>query len=162
MGAGQFPAGRFDRAGLDPVYLPVPTPPPAQIVAIKFDPQTRRFVQNANGSFVSVHPVDQRVALLLWIEQGDIPSAPTVGRRIRKRIARVDPAVIPQIAFDAVRTTLQPVIDAGDIRLGDPGAATQAVRRGVDVDTSVRGQAKIAVYYINLRLPVPTMRTLQL
>lgn len=145
MGAGQFPAGGFpggpfERAGVDPVWVGAPSPPPKQFRSIKFDLGTRTFPFNADGTAYDVHPVDQRVAILLWVPQGSLGSSPGIGTRIKARIARVDPRSIPTIVRDEVRNVLQPLIAAGDITL-----------LRIDVDASVPGRAAWAVYYKNLR-----------
>jgi hypothetical protein len=152
--AGGTPGGPASLAGVDPAYVPSLIVPLQTLVAIEFDPSTRQFVMNADGSFVGIHPVDQMVCLLLWLQQGDVPSAATLGNRIKVRISRVDPTTIPQIATDEVNTVLRALLDAGDIELASPPGGGSAVV----VDTGVRGAAKIAVYYRNLRLPGSQVR----
>lgn len=145
MGAGQYPAGAFpggpfERAGVDPVWVGAPPAPPARIRAVKFDPATRTFVMNADGTMYDIHPIDQQVALLLWVERGSMPSAATVGQRIRARIARVSPGQIPNIVRDEVRSTLSALIAA---------KAIQLLR--VDVKTFAGGRTELAVFYRNLQ-----------
>lgn len=151
--AGGTPGGPLEFAGEDPDYVPSPQLA-TDVVAILFDPSTRQFVQNADGTFAPVHPIDQQVALLLWLQQGNIPSSPTTGNRIRARIRRVDPTTIPAIVTDEVTSALQPLITNGDIRLEAPSGVSSAIV----VDTSVKGATKIAVYYRNLRLPGSKLR----
>lgn len=145
MGAGQFPAGGFPggpftRAGVDPVFVAPSTPAAQPFRSVKFDLATRTFVMNTDGSFYDVHPVDQRVAMLLWIGRGSIPSASSVGHRIRQRIARVATQRIPGIVRDEVKNVLRPLIDAGDIQL-----------TRIDVNVSIPGRTEFAAHYKNLR-----------
>jgi len=151
MGAGQFQAGGssggpYERAGLDPAWILPAIVPVVTPIAIQFDPQIRGFTQNADGSFVPVHPVDQRVVLLLWLGQGDVPSAPAVGTRIRKRIQRVAQSAILPIVTDEVNAELAPLLNAGDIIL-----VPQRNSGAIQVQTS-QGRTLIAVFYRNLRL----------
>lgn len=147
MGAGSFPAGR-GRAGFDPAYLP----PAPQVItlprALEYDPSIRGYTMNADGTFVDLHPVDQQVAFLLFPEQGSVPSENDLGTRLRKRLERCDPAQIPNIALDEVRTALKAPIAAGDVLLVS-----------VTTDATVRGRVITKVIYVNLRLP--TLNPLQ-
>jgi hypothetical protein len=87
-----------------------------------------------------VHPVDQRVCLLLWVQQGRLGSDSTMGTRIRARTTRVAKASIPNIIRDEVRRVLAPLIAAGDVQL---------IR--VDVDAGMAGRVEYSVFYKNLR-----------
>ncbi len=138
MPAGSSPAGAGP-AGFDPTVTSPPSDP-ATTRALRFDLATRRFVEDGTGGFVDVHPVDQKVALLLGTEQGSLPSTPTLGQRYRKRVNGIDPKKIPAVVLDETRVTLAPLIAAGDIVLLD-----------VQTDASIRGRVVIAVTYRNLR-----------
>src|SRR5271163_3688743 len=104
MGAGVLPAG-LGTGGLDPVRAPQAIPPsgltPAQSYAqaqglatpllLKYDPVARGFVLNSDGTYLGVHPVDQQVALSIFIPYGSIKSAPTVGAQWATVLSRVAP-----------------------------------------------------------------------
>lgn len=147
MGAGSFPAG-FGPAGADPVYVAGAVIPPVLPRALKFDPQTRRFVQNADGSMADIHPVDQQVIFLLFFERGSIPSQPTLGTRLRARIERLDPRKVPGVALDEVKQALNPLILAGDVRLVS-----------VVSDTTFPARGLFVVTYVNLRDPATNILT---
>ncbi len=141
MGAGAFPAG-LGPAGADPVYVAGPVVPPVMPRALKFDPQTRRFIQNADGSMADVHPVDQQVVFVIFFEKGSIPSQPTLGTRIRARTERCDPNQKLGIALDETRQALAKLISAGDVRL-----------ISVVADNTFPARGLYAITYVNLRDP---------
>lgn len=155
MGAGSFGAG-LGHAGMDPLILLAPPPVIVTPRALKFDPRTKQFVRNADGQMADVHPIDQAVAFLLWVEQNSVPSRPSLGARVRARTARADPRLIPGIVTDEVTTTLRPLANRGDITL-----------LSVVVDTATNpGLVAYAATYVNLRdpalnprAPIPTTIT---
>ena len=109
--------------------------------AMQFDPGLRQFVQNADGSMASIHPVDQKVALALGIENGSIPSATSQGHKIRQLLNRLDPSKRPQVATQEVRRVLADMITAGDVILVL-----------VAVDASRGDSTRVNVTYVNTRL----------
>jgi len=148
MGAGEFPAG-YGLAGLDPLNPISPSIFGNQPVpAIYFDLLTRRFLFDTNGRARGMHPIDQRVLLMLGVELGSIPSSPTVGNRFRKRLSRVAAAKMDAIALDETKVTLKTLLDAGDIAL--LSVATDG--------KTVPGRVVIAIGYVNLRDPKTNLR----
>lgn len=155
MGAGTFPAG-FGLAGLDPVQPPGASPPvgltPIQNyqqalgvstpLVLAYNPQVLGFVQNADGTLQGVHPIDQQVALALFIEYGSIASAPTVGSKFRALLSRVDPKRAKAIASGEVGRCLGRLI-----------AQNAIVVLNVLLDQSVPGRWVIALAYTNLLDP---------
>jgi hypothetical protein len=149
MGAGQWPAGGYqggpyNPAGYDPAYTPASLPAIPQFRAIAFNPFTKTFVMGTTGAQAGfaqdIHPVDQRVILLLWVQQGRLGSDSTMGTRIKARIQRVAKASIPSIVRDEVQNVLSPLIASGDVQL-----------MRVDVNASMIGRTEYAVFYKNLR-----------
>lgn len=136
-GAGSSPAGATP-AGLD-VVVQAPTQRAPAPAALRLDLGTRDFVV-IDGAYAELHPVDQEVLLALGIEKGKLASTPDVGNRIRRN-RRVAPAILETVVRNDVRLDLAHLLDAGKIEL-----------LAVDVDTSVRGQTKVAITYRNLRL----------
>ena len=158
MGIGIFQAGR-GKAGTDPVQDPsAPSAATAYPRALKLDLQQRAYVINADGTLADVHPIDASVVHLLGIEQGAIASAKSFGHRLRTRLNRISPLLIPTTAEDEVRAVLSPLISGRDILLV-----------AVAVDASTAGKILIAVTYTNLRdpnfnpqNPAASIRTLRL
>ena len=139
MGAGEFDGG-LGLAGEDP--LPELTAarnvtPPA---ALWFDGATADFLLDpANGLYLSLHPVDQQVALALCIRQNTLGSAPEVGNLLRT--IRKLGATTAAAADTMVRNALSSLILNHDIDL-----------RKVEVQTRTpQGQLLVAVSYHNLR-----------
>jgi hypothetical protein len=141
MPAGSYGAGSGG-AGFDPLFVSDSTLG-APTRALRYDLATRRFVEDGAGGFVDIHPVDQKVALLLGTEQGSLPSVATMGQRYRARVNGIDPRLIPAVVLDETRVTLAALLTAQDIELLD--VKTDAA--------SFRGRVVIAVTYRNLRDP---------
>jgi hypothetical protein len=139
MGAGDYAAG--DGPAGDDVTAAVGPPRAVTLpAAIQYDGATGDYPLDANGRYISLHPVSQRVALKLLLRQGSIASAPDVGSGFAA-IGRGSSAAREDQARKIVKTTLKSDIDAGDIEL---------VR--VDVDTKTSAFATlVAVYFMNLR-----------
>ena len=148
-GAGSSPAGGSAGVSAGQVSPPfiVPQPLPPLGGAVWWDARQRTFTENPDGTSLFVHPVDQRVQLLITIEQGAIPSLGAVGQRYRQRLVGIPMNQIPTVVLDETKVALAALLNAGDILL-----------YGVDTDASVRGAVKIRVRYKNLRLP-PTQGT---
>ncbi len=146
MGAGYAPAGGWgggpaERAGISIPYVGTPPAAVPAFRAIAFDPTTRTFTFDSEGHAEDVHPVDQRVALLLWVGFGRVPSSPSTGTAVRDRVQRIAIALIPGVVRDEVRKALRPLVDAGDIAL-------------LRIDVKVaKGRTEYAVFYRNLRAP---------
>jgi hypothetical protein len=101
---------------------------------LKYDPFLRDFVTNTDGTTPEVHPVDQKVAILLMSEL--------------KPIGRLTPNTL-QTAIDNVRVCLKEPLDSGDIELLDV-QITQA-----QTPTS---RVFLGVSYRNLRLETPAVQ----
>ena len=144
-GAGFNGAGKDNGAGVDLLAFTVPTALPPIPAAIFYSATSRSFTQNADGTFLAVHPVDQIVQLRLSIPQGKVPALGPVGARYLARFQGLTAAQLPSVALDETRVALQDLIDAGDV-----------VVQQVTVDTSVPGATVVAVQYVNLRAPAPT------
>lgn len=142
MGAGQSHAGlRLQRAGLDPQNLTATVAIPDYPTGLQFDPNKRRYIQNADGSMAELDTVDASVTLLLGIEYGSVGTAPTFGQKLRAVLNRVTPARQQTIAFQEVARVLSAHITAGDIAL-----------RSVTVQpANSLGQMAVFVTYQNLR-----------
>jgi len=140
MGAGQFPAQ--GPAGYDWAVPGAPRVVRTYPRALQFDPSTRRYVMNADGSMADVHPVDAQVVARFSFDKASIPSVPTVGNRVRARVNRVDPAKVPSIVQDEVQKVLADLIAKGDVQLVS-----------IIVDSSVPSQVKYGFLYVNLRDP---------
>jgi len=117
MGAGQFGAG-FGSAGVDPVYVPVS---PSVVVpprAVKYDPSVKGFLlTDASGNAIDIHPVDQMVAVRWTWEQGVSASSPSVGQKIRARMAQVGPSKWLAIAVDEFNQAVADLVAAGDVKV---------------------------------------------
>lgn len=142
MGLGNTPLGLLCVLGADPVQVVAAGPSSTPPTALQFDPSTRQFVQNADGTMASIHPVDQRVALAIFIEEDSIGSQTTLGNKLRKLLERIDPNKVVPVATAEIKRVLQTMIDAGDVILV-----------GVTVDQSVTQRVGLAVTYVNTRLP---------
>jgi len=138
MGAGDFGAGE-GLAGEDVLPDIVPRTVTAPI-ALRFDGKTRDFLLDDGGRYLSVHPVDQRVALALLILKEKLASAPEVGSGLWKIAYAGGPTLIAEVN-DHVRQTLQAMIKAGDIEL-----------LAVAVEIPARGTFLVQVDYLNKRL----------
>jgi hypothetical protein len=129
-------------AGL-PLFPASSTPgAPQTPLALQFDPTIPGFVQNADGTMTSIHPVDQKVALALFIEYGSISSAPTVGNKLRTLLNRVQPEQVNAIAGAELSRCLGPFIGAGEITL-----------TGFTVTQTGSGRTSLSVAYVNLKDP---------
>jgi hypothetical protein len=155
MGAGVFPAG-LGPAGADPVAGP-PSPvvnglTPAQFyvqaqgvrtqLMLAYDPIARGFVLNADGTYVGVHPIDQQVALALFIPYGSIKSAPTLGSKWVTVLSRVAPQQVMAVARNELNRCLARFL-----------AQKQILILTFTVDQSVLGRSLISVGYTNLLDP---------
>ncbi len=140
--AGEEPCGEY--------VLPAATA--ARIVSapasLYFDGATASNPLDANGRYLSLHPVDQAVALALIVRQGTISSAPNVGAKFRtiKKIVGNTTAVADDYARQALATLL---------------AAKSISIRSIEVEAFPKtGGLAIAVNYVNLRTQKPqTART---
>lgn len=146
MGAGDFPAGT-GLAGFDVPYIPG-TSTPFLPRAVFFDPTTSQFyLQDEDGNYIDMHPIDQIVVLRLCTRQGQSKSLPSLGTRLALICARQPAQKVPQLATNEVKRVLKDLIDNGDILL---------VR--VTTDNHLRGQNIFKVSYVNLRDPATNIR----
>lgn len=142
MPAGSFGAGT-GLAGFDPVEPLSETPFSRPPNALLFDPNTRDFRLGADGRFVSVDPVDQEVALALWIRQNSLGSVPGAGSRLRSIARAGGPSLISETQ-DIVRQALKRLTDRKAIQIDQ-----------IDVTTPVRGKILVIVTYENLEIQTP-------
>ncbi len=113
-------------------------------VALEFDGLTLDFPPlDANGRFISAHPVDTKVFHRLRIVSGSMRSAPATGNDIGNQ-AYIDPLTIEAQVRDQVRLALEDMVAAGDI-----------TDRGLELDLSVRGRVALLYTYTNLRSGKP-------
>jgi hypothetical protein len=148
MGAGDYAAGAGD-AGEDVLPDVGPARQVTPPVALKFDGRTADFLLDANGRYLSSHPVDQRVALRLIVREGTVASVPGLGNRLRS-IKRASGAQAISQATDYVNLALAEIIAAGDISLDN-----------VQVEYPQRGQIAIVVSWTNLRTLPPRSNTVR-
>ena len=139
MGAGDSLAGAAP-AGHDPVPEPSAPAVPRGPGAIWYDGAARDWLLDGRGNYTTLHYVDQKVALALLVNQGDIAALPDFGSRLKK-LSRSSPARLPALAEDAVRQSLAEMLTAGEIEL---------VR--IDVQTPARGKLLVTTYYRNFLL----------
>ena len=144
-GAGSTPAGAFP-AGYDPGVVSAAAAGAIPLAAL-FQLSTADFPVDADGRFLSVHPVDQWVALQLSTRQGTLYSVPDAGHRLRS-VTRLSAAKALSLATDIVRQALADAVARGDIRIDR-----------IEVDTSHRGVLLVAVTYTNLRIHPPRPTT---
>ena len=150
-----YPAG-FGPAGANPVLPPGASPPTglqalqyyaqalgiATPLVLAYNPQVNGFVQNTDGSLQGVHPVDQQVALALFIEYGSISSAPTVGSKFRQVLNRVDPQRGLSVATSELNRCLGSLIAQNAILI-----------QNFIVEQQQPGRWLLAVAYTNLKDP---------
>ena len=141
MGFGNYGAGSGP-FGADPVYVPASTAAENPTASL-FDLTAQAFDRKR-----LVHPVDQMVAMLLYLEDGSVPSLKGLGSKVRERIARASEQKIPAIVDDEVRRVLKPLVDAGDVEI-------------LKITTETANRSTRVLYqvdYANLRLPVAKRR----
>lgn len=144
-GLGAFSAGEGP-AGFDPVDPSVPAIT-VTLTAPEYDPATRDNPGDDAGALLSVHPVDQSVAMALHVPRGSIKSAPLTGIDYA-RLKRTRHEAMQDAVNDVVRQALATLISRGDITLlGSPLMPDAAGRPFFFVD------------YVNLRLPSSSPRT---
>ena len=153
--AMSVPAG-FGPAGLDPVQVPGASPPVgltavqyyAQALGVQtplvlaYNPTVAGFLQNADGTLQGIHPIDQQVALALFIEYGSVASAPKLGSKFRAVLQRVDPARAKAVATSELNRCLGPLIAQNAILL-----------LNFTFSQSAPGRTLLAVAYTNLKDP---------
>ena len=137
MGMGDFPAG-CGPAGLDPIVATTARAKKSPPQALQYDLATRRFVQNADGSMASVHPIDQQVDLAMGIALGSLPGTPTQGNRLR-RIQRAAGQTLQREVEDAVYDALNLLTTAKKITV-----------LAVLVATPAPGQVIVQLVYVNM------------
>lgn len=112
-GIGEAGAGE---AGIDPLDVsltPLRQRPPQ---ALFFDPAVMDFPKNANGRYVEIHPVDQKVEIALALALGSASSAPSAGGTLRDiKIGSRSEMTVD--ASQRVSVALATLIGAGDVIL---------------------------------------------
>lgn len=139
MGFGDYPCGDFP-AGDDPTPARAAQRQVPDTAAVYFDPSTKDFPLDADGFYVAIDPVDQRVALALTTVEGSMSGSTDVGSRLR-RIKYLDPLHIKALVTDAVKVALADEINAKNIALVS-----------VEVDLPNASALLVRVTYQNLRL----------
>jgi hypothetical protein len=147
FGYGLMGAGPMGFDDIQPVTYPVPTtaPIPPMPVARFWDASTQGFVQNEDGTFLPVNPIDQMVQMLLTIEQGSVPALGNVGQRYRARLLGVPNQQAQAVALNETQVALAKLLAAGDITLNN-----------VAIDTATH---IVTINYTNNRLPAGGPRT---
>jgi len=142
MPAGDAPAGApSETAGFNAVFVGAAPGVPFLPRAEAFDPSTKRFyLQDANGNYIDVHPVDQIMALRCTTLVGQSKSATDLGTRLAIVCARQPSSRVPQLAYSEVSRVVADLIANGDILL-----------ISVVSNTAVRGRNLFAITYVNLR-----------
>lgn len=108
--------------------------------AMLFDPTTKDLRLNADGTFATVDPVDQEVALALCLRRRSIGSAPDAGSDVRN-LARQGGRDYQAKVEDIVRRALKLPLARGAIRIV-----------AIGVQTPIRGTTFVQVTYVNLTL----------
>ncbi len=115
MGAGSFGAG-IGPMGLDPVAEASPprnAKPPA---ALWWDAGTRDYLRDDNGFFLSLHPVDQKMAIALTHALGTNTSVPKHGARFPEIRYAGGPALGNKIA-DMAKQATAATVNAGEAKI---------------------------------------------
>lgn len=141
-GAGSFPAGTGP-AGADPVQSSPPRAPLA-LGAMRYEGATRGWVQDANGQYVKLHPVEQAVALSMCTRKGSLKSAPLVGNTLFE-IEYLGGDDLAKDVEDRVRNAypLSVLVAAGDVEI-------------VRIDHDETNGLVVALYFKNLRAKNPS------
>jgi hypothetical protein len=139
MGAGDEEAGMGDAGHDTPVddEFVIATKPQA----ILFDPATRTFPQTTDGENVSIHPVDQQVAIILGVYTSSLRASVPTGID-RDRIRKAPRVALGAVINDEVRSKLAKLIADGDVEL-----------LGTPFQPNANGRPIFFVDYVNLRLP---------
>lgn len=141
--AGQLFRAGIAPAGIDPVEALAPVAPAKPPRALRYDPATKRIVQNADGSFVDEHPVDQNVVLNWTIPKGSIPCAKDVGTDLTSIKSLGDRAIASKVD-SAKRDAVKALIANGDI---------EVVSTLGEAPRDTPGRLLTMGTYKNLRLP---------
>ena len=149
MGAGDYAAGFADIAGEDPIAVLSAARDLLPPLALAFDGETRTFLRDENGLLLSVHPIDQKVALALFIEQKKITSAPNTGSTLRE-IKYLDPQKVVTDATNRINRALNAVLKPGDIEI-----------ISLEVTQPSRWSISTKLEYRNLRDPTSRPRVLR-
>ena len=102
-GAGFNGAGLDMGAGADLLTFSVPAPPPVMPAAVNYDASQKLLTENADGTFLTVHPVDQIVQIRLTIPDGAVAAMRGVCARYGKRLTGVPAQQKQSIALDETR-----------------------------------------------------------
>lgn len=144
MGAGDFATPEGD-AGFDPLVEAPSVVAATMPEAWFFDPRLRLFPLE-NGEAVSVHPIDQAVALAALTAAGGLASVPENGLDTVD-LRRASATTMQATVTDVVRRALAALVEAGDVEfLGAP--------------LGVAGRPLFYVDYRNLRLAGAPQRKL--
>jgi hypothetical protein len=141
MSAGEYIAGEVDVAGEAPVAdlsAPRNVAPP---VALVFDGKTRTFLRNDDGFLLSIHPVDQKVALALLVERDRMSHTPNTGSTLRQ-IKYLDATKLETDITNRINRALNDVLKPGDIQI-----------LKLSVMQPSRWSVSVTFQYLNLREP---------
>jgi hypothetical protein len=142
MGAGLWPAG-VGPCGFDPVQYvgsQATKPPPQALIFTAGTGSGGSFVQNADGTMAATDSVDAAVCLMMGIEYGSIPSAPTTGNKYRRVLNRIPKA---SLLAAAQTETLRWAALIGPTRI-------QILQVIVDATYWKLGSTRVGVTYLNL------------
>ncbi|MGN6107662.1 MAG: hypothetical protein ACTHU0_21310 [Kofleriaceae bacterium] len=108
-------------------------------VALYFNPTTRDFRIDDEGRYLSMHPVDQAVALAVFHALGAIPAAADVGSIVRRIQYAGGPRLVAEVT-DSIRQAVVDLAKAGDVR-----------EERIEVKTGGFGGVSVLYVYTNLR-----------
>ena len=135
------------RAGFDAVAS-LPAFIPQTFETALFDVGLKDYPLDASGRVQTIHPIDQRVALIMTVQLGSFTPGGKAGNGLRS-IKRLNPETITSIVTDKINLALAPLIGSGDI-----------VVTAIDCTSNSLGQMYVALSYTNMRLPNPITATL--
>lgn len=140
MGAGAFGAG----VGGAGAYVPAGSNVATVVTprALKLDPLTRDFVVNADGQYVSCHPVEHEAMMRLIPALTTIRSANEQGARWRD-LTIDEPEIMTMRVRELVLEVWRPMIARGDLRLERVAARP----------SNPWGRGRIEIEWTNLRDP---------
>jgi hypothetical protein len=132
---------------VDPLSAPRNVAPP---IALVFDGKTRTFLRDDDGFLLSIHPVDQKVALALFVEKGKLAPTPSTGNTLRE-IKYIDKVKIETDVTNRINRALNAVLVPGDIEI-----------LKLEVRLPSRWAVSITFQYRNLREPGSLPRKIEL
>lgn len=136
FGSSPFGIGLFGADVVTASSTRLTVPPQAAM----YDLKTKAFpLDEDDGTIVSVHPIDQIVALRVSMPLGTIKSLPTLGHEFAK-LSRLAPDKVQPAAERLVTAMYADLVKRGDITI-----------LGVRTATPVRGNNQVGIDYVNNR-----------